>query len=70
MLVAHVRKDRVVATERYAKDEFPTARVYGPTPAAELRLITCGGALDRSAHRYDDNVIVFASYDGWSRTAV
>lgn len=52
------------------KDEFPTTAVYGNTRDAQLRLITCGGALDRSAHRYDDNVIVFASYDGWSRTAV
>ena len=52
------------------KDEFPTTAVYGNTRDAQLRLITCGGALDRSAHRYDDNVIVFASYDGWSSTAV
>lgn len=50
------------------KDEFPTTAVYGNTRDAQLRLITCGGALDRSAHRYDDNVIVFASYDGWSTT--
>ncbi|MDL5158150.1 class F sortase [Actinomycetospora termitidis] len=49
------------------KDAFPTTAVYGDTRDAQLRLITCGGALDRSAHRYDDNVIVFASYDGWSR---
>ncbi|MFC5063939.1 class F sortase [Actinomycetospora atypica] len=50
------------------KDAFPTTAVYGNTRDAQLRLITCGGALDRSAHRYDDNVIVFASYDGWSTT--
>lgn len=50
------------------KDAFPTAAVYGDTPDAELRLITCGGALDRSAHRYRDNVVVFATYDGWSPT--
>ncbi|NMO92824.1 class F sortase [Actinomycetospora sp. TBRC 11914] len=50
------------------KDAFPTTAVYGNTPDAELRLITCGGALDRSAHRYQDNVIVFATYDGWSPT--
>ena len=51
------------------KDEFPTTAVYGDTRDAQLRLITCGGALDRSAHRYDDNVIVFAAYDGWSPTS-
>lgn len=51
------------------KDEFPTTAVYGDTRDAQLRLITCGGALDRSAHRYDDNVIVFAAYDGWTSTS-
>jgi hypothetical protein len=51
-----------------AKDEFPTRAVYGNTADSQLRLITCGGALDRGAHRYDDNVIVFATYDGWSPT--
>lgn len=51
------------------KDAFPTTAVYGDTRDAQLRLITCGGALDRSAHRYDDNVIVFAGYDGWSSTS-
>jgi hypothetical protein len=51
------------------KDAFPTTAVYGDTRDAQLRLITCGGALDRSAHRYDDNVIVFAAYDGWSPTS-
>jgi Sortase domain len=50
------------------KDEFPTTAVYGNTRDAQLRLITCGGALDRSEHRYEDNVIVFATYDGWSPT--
>ncbi len=50
----------VVEVGRYAKDEFPTARVYGPTPGPELRLITCGGAFDRRAHSYLDNVVVYA----------
>jgi hypothetical protein len=54
---------RVVQADKSA---FPTAAVYGNTPDAQLRLITCGGALDRSAHRYEDNVIVFAAYDGWT----
>ncbi|MEJ2871536.1 class F sortase [Actinomycetospora sp. OC33-EN08] len=51
------------------KDAFPTTAVYGDTRDAQLRLITCGGALDRSARRYDDNVILFASYDGWSNSS-
>ncbi|WP_167760497.1 class F sortase [Blastococcus sp. CT_GayMR16] len=51
----------VTATHRYPKDEFPTEDVYGPTPRAELRLITCGGDFDRSARSYRDNVVVYAS---------
>ena len=43
-----------------AKDAFPTTAVYGETPDPQLRLITCGGAFDASAHSYVDNVIVYA----------
>jgi hypothetical protein len=50
----------VTRVARYAKGEFPTAEVYGPTPGAELRLITCGGAFDRAARSYLDNVVVYA----------
>jgi hypothetical protein len=50
----------VTRVARYAKSQFPTALVYGPTPDAELRLITCGGAFDRSAGSYLDDVVVFA----------
>ncbi|SEO91058.1 class F sortase [Trujillonella endophytica] len=50
----------VTRVERHAKDAFPTADVYGPTPDAELRLVTCGGEFDRSARSYRDNVVVFA----------
>lgn len=51
----------VTAIEQHTKDAFPTERVYGDTAAPELRLITCGGAFDRSRRHYRDNVIVFAS---------
>jgi Sortase domain len=51
----------VTGVGRYPKSDFPTAAVYGPTPRAELRLVTCGGDFDRSAHSYEDNVVVFAS---------
>jgi hypothetical protein len=40
---------------------FPTAEVYGPTPDAQLRLITCDGAYDRAAGRYLHNLVVFAT---------
>jgi hypothetical protein len=45
---------------RHPKQAFPTAAVYGPTARAELRLITCGGAFDRSTGSYLDNVVVWA----------
>ena len=42
-------------------------KVFGPhgdrligTPDAELRLITCGGAFDRVAGSYEENVVVLA----------
>jgi hypothetical protein len=44
----------------YPKDRFPTDEVYGDTAGAELRLITCGGAFDRGAGSYTDNVVVDA----------
>lgn len=45
---------------QYAKDQFPADEVYGATPSAALRLITCGGHFDRRRGEYDDNVVVFA----------
>jgi hypothetical protein len=50
----------VTRVERHPKTAFPTAAVYGPTTGAELRLITCGGAFDRAAGSYLDNVVVWA----------
>jgi hypothetical protein len=49
--------DRV---ERHPKNAFPAAEVYGPTPDATLRLITCGGSFDRASGHYRDNYIAFA----------
>lgn len=51
---------RVVEVLVVAKADFPTARVYGPTPVPELRLITCGGDFDRRTGRYLGNVVVSA----------
>ena len=50
----------VTRIKKFAKDEFPTAAVYGPVPDAELRVITCGGIFDRSLGSYLSNVVVFA----------
>lgn len=51
----------VRSVNQVPKSDFPTAAVYGPTRAAELRLVTCGGDFDRSRRSYRDNIIVFAS---------
>jgi sortase (surface protein transpeptidase) len=51
---------QVDAVGEYPKNNFPTQQVYGSTANAQLRLITCGGAFDRSHGTYEDNVIVFA----------
>jgi len=51
----------VSRTDRFPKDAFPSDDVYGPTPRAELRLITCGGEFDRSRRSYVDNVVVYAA---------
>ncbi|MCW2918870.1 MAG: peptidase sortase [Actinomycetia bacterium] len=45
----------------YPKAGFPTSDVYGATPDAELRLITCGGDFDHSRGHYNDNVVAYAS---------
>jgi sortase (surface protein transpeptidase) len=51
---------RVTAVQTYLKDHFPTQTVYGATPDAELRLITCGGAFDHASGHYLSNVVVYA----------
>ncbi|MDL5160208.1 class F sortase [Actinomycetospora termitidis] len=43
------------------KAGFPAEQVYGDTPDAQLRLITCGGVFDPAAHSYEANVIVYAN---------
>jgi sortase (surface protein transpeptidase) len=52
---------RVTSVRTYLKDRFPTQAVYGPTPDAELRLITCGGAFDPATGHYLSNIVVYAS---------
>lgn len=52
---------QVDGMEQFPKAEFPTNRIYGPTPDSQLRLITCGGPFDSSWGHYLDNVVVYAS---------
>ena len=51
----------VQGSAHYAKNRFPTARVYGRTRRPALRLITCSGTFDRSSGHYVDNTVVFAT---------
>ncbi len=59
--VAIFAVDRV---DSYSKDAFPSLQVYGNTPDAELRLITCGGVFDRAAHNYENNIVAYAHLVG------
>ncbi|QNE15628.1 sortase domain-bontaining protein [Pseudarthrobacter sp. NBSH8] len=43
----------------YSKNGFPTLEVYGNTPGAELRLITCDG-YDPATGLFDDNYVIYA----------
>lgn len=56
--VARFAVDRV---EQYPKTRFPTEAVYLPALRPELRLVTCGGAFDRTTGHYVDNIVVYAS---------
>jgi hypothetical protein len=58
----------VRSVARYPKKNFPTAAVYGPRPGAELRLVTCGGSFDALRRHYRDNIVVYATMTGSSRT--
>ncbi len=66
--VAVTRADRTTAVftvdrvEQYAKEDFPTRKVYGPTGGrAELRLVTCGGDFSAADREYRDNIVVYAA---------
>jgi sortase (surface protein transpeptidase) len=56
----HNHRFVVDTTHAFAKTSFPTDLVYGPTPLAELRLITCTGSFDRATRNYTENLVVTA----------
>jgi hypothetical protein len=51
----------VRGAQAFPKSGFPTDAVFGPTPGAALRLITCHGAFDRARDSYVDNLVVFTT---------
>ncbi|WP_410607673.1 class F sortase [Amycolatopsis sp. lyj-109] len=64
--VSIARKDgttvvfEVTKVHQVPKKDFENEGVYDDTSGPELRLITCGGVFDRSAHNYVDNIVVYA----------
>lgn len=68
------RADGLVATfqvdsvQTFSKNAFPDQQVYGNTPDAELRIITCGGSFDHAKQDYKDNVVVFAHLESSRRS--
>ena len=50
----------VNAVRVYPQDRSPTAGIDGPTPDAELCLITCGGSFDQRIGSHLSNVVVYA----------
>jgi LPXTG-site transpeptidase (sortase) family protein len=50
---------KVTKVDQVPKKSFPTDAVYGNTSDPEIRLITCGGVFDSSAHSYKDNIVVY-----------
>ena len=51
----------ITKIREYAKEAFPTAKVYRPVDGPELRLITCGGRYDAEEDTYTANVIAFGT---------
>ncbi|MFF7355987.1 MULTISPECIES: class F sortase [Streptomyces] len=50
----------VDSAETFAKDDFPSQRVYADAQRPEVRLITCAGDYDHDVRDYTDNLVVFA----------
>jgi LPXTG-site transpeptidase (sortase) family protein len=51
----------VTKLQQVPKAQFPTQEIYGDTPDAQLRLISCTGVFDKSKRSYQDNIVVFAT---------
>jgi Sortase domain len=66
-LVRVVRADRrvvrfvVESLARFPKPALPADRLYGPTTAPALRMITCTGTFDHRRRSYRDNLLVSAA---------
>ncbi|MEU0968950.1 class F sortase [Streptomyces sp. NPDC005917] len=50
----------VDSSDTFAKEDFPSERVYADTRRPEVRLITCAGDYDHNVKDYTENLVVFA----------
>lgn len=50
---------RVTSIESDPKTDFPGEKVFGFRDHATMVAITCGGAFDKKAHSYLNNIVVF-----------
>lgn len=48
----------VKTSEVYFADDAPLLRIFGPSDTARLNLITCDGAFDKEARKYDRRLVV------------
>jgi len=60
----HKLRFRVTGSKDVSKNRFPNKLVFARTTVPTLRLVTCGGAFDRSTGHYLNNYIVFARLVG------
>ena len=54
------RRFTVTSREQVAKDDVQLGRYFTAEGPARIALITCGGAFDRGAGHYQDNIIITA----------
>lgn len=50
--------------ENYPADQAPLERIFGPTAAVNLNLISCLGNFDPVTRSYDRRIVVYARWDG------
>lgn len=55
-----IHRYRVERVERVAKDRLDTEALFSGTGSARLHVVSCGGAYDDEARRYDANVVATA----------
>jgi LPXTG-site transpeptidase (sortase) family protein len=50
---------QVIGAETYPYDRAPLDKIFGPSDAPMLNLITCNGTFDRASRNYDKRLVVF-----------